>query len=135
MIRKFASKSPGNARKVRALAKLAEEGGIPIAPEATPEAAPEAALEGAPEGAPAVDPGQMEAALQAAASGVTPEDVAQAHELLAAVGEGGMEGGPGEAPEAGIEDTEKQEQFGGGAPGGTGFGGPGAQSQMPPQAM
>jgi hypothetical protein len=122
MIRKFASKSPENARKVRALAKLAEEGGIPMAPEA-------AMAEEAP-----AEAGPMEAALQAAASGVTPEDVAQAHELLAAVGEGGEMGEPGEAPEAGLEDTEKQEQFGAAAPGGGGLGGPGAQPPMP-QAM
>jgi hypothetical protein len=113
MIRKFAAQSPGNARKVRALAKLAEEGGMPP-------------VAGAEEAAPAVDaaaPHPMDAAIQAAAAGVTPEDVAQAHELLAAVGEGGE---AGQAPMAGTEVPEKQEMLGGQDAGVSG--GPGATS-------
>jgi len=125
MLRKFAKASPTNAQKLALLLnKLAEGEAIPqgAAPEAAPAAVPpemppvEPPAEALPQEGGVMEPGApSEAALQAAAAGVTPEELAIAEAMLSA-GEGGageMEG----APMAGVGDTEKTEEFGGGAGG------------------
>jgi hypothetical protein len=122
MIRKFASASKGNALKVKALAKLAEGEGLPPAAAGAEQAEPaadEAAVAAAQgEG----EPGVMDHALNAAAAGVTPEDLAQAHALLAASAGGGEAAAgeaqeTGEAPPAGVAPAAKMGQgaTGGGA--------------------
>lgn len=119
MIRKFASASKGNALKVKALAKLAE-GEQPMPPAAAtgaegtePAADPAAVAASGVEGE--GDPAVMEHALNAAAAGVTPEDLAQAHALLAASAGGGEAAvgeaqETGEAPPAGVAPAAKMGQ-------------------------
>ena len=114
LIKKYASTSKGNAKKVVALAKLADgeippgppapmpQAPVPPAPVPQTPPPPMAGPEGAPEGAPPMDPAIMEAALAAAQAGVTPEELVQAHELLEAnAGPQGEAAQPGEVPAAG----------------------------------
>ena len=133
LLRKFASSSPENRSKVAALAKLALDpdmaagGGAPPAP-GEMSAMPEEEVPPVEGGAPEMGEEPVsDEALEAAKAGVTPEEVAQAEELLADQGaqaaeaEQAMAGPP--SPEAG----GKESQFGMG--GDAGMGGMG--SSMP----
>jgi hypothetical protein len=144
LLRKFASSSPENRQKVLALAKLAQDpemaaagGGMP--PEGGEMAAPPddevPAVEPPVEEVPEEEGAVSDEALEAAKAGVTPEEVAQAEELLA---EQGAEAAEAEeamvapSPEAGGKESQGM-PMGGGAPmgGGMGAGGMGMGSSMP----
>jgi hypothetical protein len=110
LLRKFQDSSPENHKKLAALAKLSMDpdvaAGGGVAPEATGEMSPmpddEASLEeGGVEG-------PSPEAMEAAAAGVTPEEVAQAEELLAAQGvaEEAAAGEEAGAPGAGEKDSQ-----------------------------
>lgn len=126
LLKKYAASSPEAAQKLAALAKLAEDPDM-MGAEGPPAEAPPMAGEAPPMagGAPMADETAVapsEEALAAVEAGVTPEELAQAEELLASTG-GGEEApveGEGEAaaapppaapPQAGAEDPEKLQQM------------------------
>lgn len=149
LLKKFAGTSPENARKLALMLKQAQVPAVTAAgepvpgaeeppPEAPPpEAAPpvpEAPVEpGAEEEIPpevAAEEGEIPESLdidEGSLEDVTPEELALAEELLAAQEGGGEEEDLDTAPEAGEEDQEKVQQFGGMG----GMGGPAAAPPMP----
>jgi hypothetical protein len=108
LLKKMAAASPETRRKIAMLVKRAEGEAAGVPPEAMPPQEPVVAEEG-------VEEGPSDAALAAVAAGVTPEDLLAAEAVLA--GEAGEEPALEEAPEAGVEDQEKVQQFGAGAGG------------------
>jgi hypothetical protein len=114
LLRKFAASNPENAQKVLALSKIAMgevEGmeGVPPEAAAMPAPAPEA-----PEA-------PSDEALDAAKAGVTPDELAEAEQLLTAQGAQAEAVQPPGAPVEGAETPEKDSMFGaagmgGGAP-------------------
>jgi hypothetical protein len=126
LLRKFASQSRENAYLLSELVKAAE-GEIPagpVAPEGLGDAGLEGpGLEGGPEGAGLEDAAPpSDEALEAAQAGVTPEELLQAHALLAVSQEAAgqaSEAGAGGPPAAAVggEEGEKGSQMG--LPGGS----------------
>ena len=139
LLRKFASSSPGNRKKVLALAKLAQDPDMAAGGGSAPAAGGE--LTAPPDDeAPSVEPGVgnlpppdeeqgaeegavSDEALEAAKAGVTPEEVAEAEQLLAAQGEAAAaaeeEAAP--SPEAGGKESNFGSPMGGGMGMGSGL--------------
>jgi hypothetical protein len=130
LLRKFAGSSPDNHKKVAALAKLALDpdmaaGGGAVPPQGGPMAAPpdEAVPAEEPAPPPVIDPAAAMAAegggeeavsdeaLEAAKSGVTPEEVAQAEQLLTQ--QGAMAAEAAEADQAAQAEQASEPEAGG----------------------
>jgi hypothetical protein len=140
LLRKFQDSSPGNAQKLAALAKLADDpdmaagGGAPPAPGEMALAPEEetAGLEGGPEGEAAEAP--SDEAMEAARAGVTPEELAQAQEMLETQEALAAQAPPEEeaGAEAPVQGGEEKESMMGSSMGGMGGAG---MSAPPPVTM